>query len=246
MIQDAWTVMRKDLHELRSFRSQGLSGIISTLLILVIFGIIVPWRFGVGWSAHPAGPLLWIWLPWLPAAIVVADTFAGERERHTLDALYVTRLSNDAILLGKVSAAALVAWLIALLTLALSAIIQAITRGPGAIPLNALLPLTALSLLSALLAATLGAVASLRSSSARHAQQSAIAAVLSLTGLLLVIGQAIAQYRPDLWHRMMSVGALESFTDPALLLAFAALAVIEIALLALAAHCLGQSRLGPS
>ncbi len=107
MIRDAWTVMRKDLQELRSLRSQGLSGIISTLLILIIFGVIVPWRFDVGWDAHPASPLLWVWLPWLPAAVVVADTFAGERERHTLDALYVTRLSNDAILLGKVGGGAI-------------------------------------------------------------------------------------------------------------------------------------------
>ncbi len=61
MIRDAWTVMRKDLQELRSLRSQGLSGIISTLLILIIFGVIVPWRFDVGWDAHPASPLLWVW-----------------------------------------------------------------------------------------------------------------------------------------------------------------------------------------
>jgi len=246
MIRDAWTVMRKDLQELRSLRSQGLSGIISTLLILIIFGVIVPWRFDVGWDAHPASPLLWVWLPWLPAAVVVADTFAGERERHTLDALYVTRLSNDAILLGKVGAAALFVWLVALLTLALSAAILAITGSAGSLSLNALLPLAALSLLSALLAATLGAMASLRSSSARHAQQSAIAAVLSLTGLLIVIGQAIAQYRPTLWHRMMHAGVPESFTAPKWLLAFAALVLIEIALLALAARCVGHSRLGLS
>ena len=43
---------------------------------------------------------------------------------------------------------------------------------------------------------------------------------------------------------MMHAGIPESFTAPKWLLAFAALVLIEIALLALAARCVGHSRLG--
>src|SRR5574342_1279088 len=44
------------------------------------------------------------------AATIVADTFAGERERHTLETLLASRLSNRAILLGKFSAAVAYVW----------------------------------------------------------------------------------------------------------------------------------------
>jgi ABC-2 type transport system permease protein len=246
MIGDAWTVMCKDLRALRAFRSQGLSGVISTLLILILFGIIVPWRLGVGWAAHPVSLLLWIGLPWLSATVVVADTFAGERERHTLDALYVTRLSNDAILLGKVGASALFAWLVALLTLALSAVTLSLTGAAAEMPFSSLLILATLSMLSATLAATLGAVVSLRASSARHAQQSAIGVVLSLAFLTFLGGQVAAQYFPAFWRRMMQAGPLGSPSSPALIISIVGLLVLEIVLLGLAARCVARSRLGSS
>ncbi|MCK7485371.1 MAG: ABC transporter permease subunit [Bacillus subtilis] len=44
-------------------------------------------------------------MPFLWVSGVVADMFAGERERHTLEALLATRLSDQAILFGKLLAA---------------------------------------------------------------------------------------------------------------------------------------------
>src|SRR5678815_2933365 len=49
--------------------------------------------------------MIWGWMPFLWVSGVVADLFAGERERHTLEALLATRLSDQAILFGKLLAA---------------------------------------------------------------------------------------------------------------------------------------------
>lgn len=44
---------------------------------------------------------------------LVADAFAGERERHTLETLLATAFPDTSILLGKIAASVLYAWGIA-------------------------------------------------------------------------------------------------------------------------------------
>ena len=48
---------------------------------------------------------------------LVADSFAGERERHTLETLLASRLPDRAILAGKLLVPVAVAWGAALLAL---------------------------------------------------------------------------------------------------------------------------------
>ena len=244
MICDAWTVMRKDLREMASLPGQGLSGTVTTLFILAVFGVVIPWQFGAGWTAHPIFLLLWIWLPWLLVAGVVSDTFAGERERHTLDTLYATRLSNDAILLGKVGAAAVYGWALTLITLALSAATLAIIGAHHGISPTSLLSLAGLSLLTAALAATLGALGSLHAAGARQAQQTMLAAVPALVILLLLGGQILAQCLPGFWRRMMQVLAFDTAGGAALAATALGLLAIELVLFALAAKSVRRSRLG--
>ena len=63
-------------------------------------------------SGSPRRLLLvaWSWVPLMLVAGVVADSFAGERERHTLETLLASRLSDEAILVGKVTAAVGYGW----------------------------------------------------------------------------------------------------------------------------------------
>ena len=49
--------------------------------------------------------MVWGWMPFLWVSGIVADLFAGERERHTLESLLATRLSDQSILFGKLLAA---------------------------------------------------------------------------------------------------------------------------------------------
>src|SRR5258705_13563545 len=44
-------------------------------------------------------------LPFMILQSIIVDSFAGERERHTLETLLASRLSDRAILLGKFGAA---------------------------------------------------------------------------------------------------------------------------------------------
>ena len=53
----------------------------------------------------------------LPGLIVlgsVCDAFAGERERHTLETLLASRLSNESLLAGKIAVNVLYGWDLAL------------------------------------------------------------------------------------------------------------------------------------
>ncbi len=243
MICDAWTIMRKDLREMTSLHAQGLGALVGALSILLIFGVILPWQFGGAWSSHPIFLLLWIWLPWPLAAGVAADAFAGERERHTLDALYATRLSDAAIFLGKMGAVAAYAWALTLLTLALSAGTLALLGAPSALPLLALLHVGGLSLLVATVAATLGALCSLRARGAAQAQQTMLAATAALAVLLLASGRLLALFIPRLQARLVqSMAAGETGNTASTLLALALL-TLELLLLALAAKSVRRARL---
>jgi ABC-2 type transport system permease protein len=116
---------------------------------------------------------------------VIADSFAGERERHTLETLLATRLPDRAILLGKIGAALGYGWGMALASLLLSLISINLThRGAGLIlfPAPTLIAILALSFLISTFAASLGVLISLRASSLQQAQQR-----LSMSSMLLFV-----------------------------------------------------------
>ena len=89
-------------------------------LIVLVFGIAIPARSGMYWITIPWSAITWAWLPLMLVMAVVADSFAGERERHTLETLLASRLSDAAILLGKVAAAVVFAWGMLLLVAVMS------------------------------------------------------------------------------------------------------------------------------
>jgi ABC-type Na+ efflux pump permease subunit len=53
---------------------------------------------------------------------VAPDTFAGERERHTLETLLASRLSDQAILIGKLAACTSYGWLLTIITIVVGVI----------------------------------------------------------------------------------------------------------------------------
>jgi ABC-2 type transport system permease protein len=127
----------------------------------------------------------WAWVPYLLIVGVIADSFAGERERHTLETLLATRLPDRAILLGKIGAALGYGWGMALASLLLSLIsINLAHRGAGLIlfPAPTLIAILALSFLISTFAASLGVLISLRASSLQQAQQR-----LSMSSMLLFV-----------------------------------------------------------
>jgi ABC-2 type transport system permease protein len=97
--------MWKEWKELLQLQGSSRSGRAGLLIMIAIFGIVMPLQWGTMWVESGASLTLWLVIPMMLAVTIVANTFAGERERHTLETLLASRLSDRAILLGKLSAA---------------------------------------------------------------------------------------------------------------------------------------------
>jgi ABC-2 type transport system permease protein len=181
MIQDTWTVMRKELQELL-MASQGAGSLLRLLIWVGILGVFLPLQAGVGWLSTPATLFTWTWFPLFVVSSVIAGAFAGERERHTLETLLATRLPDRAILFGKIGAGVAYGWGLTLVSILLSGLVVKIAFNPtrGFFPLLILVCGITLSLLGALLASGLGVLISLRAPTARQAQQTLSFAMMLL------------------------------------------------------------------
>ncbi len=198
MIRDVATVLWKEWKEILLFRSRAgrMGNALSLILLLGVFGIFLPLQTGPEWVTSPLMLAAWAWVPYLLIVSVIADSFAGERERHTLETLLATRLPDRAILLGKIGAALGYGWGMALASLLLSLIsINLAHRGAGIIlfPAPTLIAILSLSFLISTFAASLGVLVSLRASSLQQAQQR-----LSMSSMLLFVLPIFAlQVLPD-------------------------------------------------
>lgn len=180
MSSDIAVMIRKELKELFVSGTQASKGRQHPLLLLAVLGILVPWRAG-GKMFFTGAFLLYAVLPVFSMAAVVADTFAGERERHTLEKLLASRMPDRAILLGKVLGCLIYAWVISLGCFLVAMVTVSVVHGPAAFgDFSGLwIVLCAQPLLGALMAG-IGVHVSMKSETVRQTQQ------------LLVIGTSAA------------------------------------------------------
>jgi ABC-2 type transport system permease protein len=173
-MSDILTVLWKELHELFLQRGARRGALTSVGIFLVMFGILMPLQLGRDWVDSPASLAYWGFLPFMMVNNVIADSFAGERERHTLETLLASRLSGLAILLGKIGTAILYGWGTSLLGMLLGLITVNLSAGHGELllyPAYIAIGLPITSFLVAALAAGIGVLVSLRASTVRQAQQ---------------------------------------------------------------------------
>ena len=112
---DLLTVMQKELREYFAPGGSRRSGLLGILLIVVVFGVFIPLESGRGCVTSPFTVAFYgIYLPLSLVTNVIADAIAGERERHTLETLLASRLSDRTILLGKLFAAVTYTWVLAM------------------------------------------------------------------------------------------------------------------------------------
>jgi ABC-2 type transport system permease protein len=126
-------------------------------------------------------------VPLLLVGITVPDSFAGERERHTLPTLLASRLPDRAILFGKIATAVALGWGVTLFVLLLSLLVVNVVHWDGHLLLykpSILLANLSISLLVSLLTAGVGILFSLRSATVQQAQQSTMGALLILPMIL--------------------------------------------------------------
>jgi ABC-2 type transport system permease protein len=186
MIGDVWAVMRKEWKELLVARGSLRGSLMQLLLSLGVFGVFLPWQFNEQWltSVWTVFWVLFASLFW--TAPVIVDSFAGERERHTLETLLASRLSNRAILFGKFFAALSYVWGQILVALLLGVVTVNLIKGEGGVSFyraSVGLGAVGLGLLGAGLVAGLGILISLRAASVRQATQTLL---FPLTILLLL------------------------------------------------------------
>ena len=184
-MSDLLTMIWKETKD--SVLQGGWSALIRPLLLIGILGIVLPWRLGAQWLAlTPIAIGLILYIPFIVILTFVGDAIAGERERHTLETLLASRISDRAILLGKVIVTLAYAWGTALIGLLLGLIVANLSKGQGSwefyTHIDLLLEALALSLLTSLLGVGGGVLISLHSATVRQAQQILIVATLVLVG----------------------------------------------------------------
>ena len=198
MISDIGTFIWKEAKEILLQRGNLRGGWFGLLIFVGVFGIFMPLQSGPSWVESPIGLLYWSWVPFLLVSGVVADSFAGERERHTLETLLASRLSDRAILFGKLGAAIAYGWGFTLVSVLVGLITINLVYGQGDLlmyPAAIGLGILALSFLIAALAAGLGVLVSLRAATVRQAQQ-----IFSVAFFLLFIPLFAIPMLPETWR----------------------------------------------
>lgn len=124
-------VTRKELGDLAG--RVGRRAFVRTLAVVAIFGLLVPLRFE-GAANLPA--FFAVFMAFLPARLVAIDSFAGERERGTLEGLLASPLSDRGIAVGKIVASTVYGasrgWLFLVVWSASAALLRLTGLIPGA------------------------------------------------------------------------------------------------------------------
>ena len=200
MIADTWTVAWRELRGLLYVDASLVRGLRPLLFSLAVFGVFLPLQFGRSLIESPAAILPWIWVPFLMTTGVVADAFAGERERHTLETLLVSRLPDDAILAGKVIAAVAYGLGFATASALVGVIVVNAASWQGRVvfyPPALLAALVVFGTIGSVLVAGAGALVSLQASSVRQASQMVSVVVFAIIIVPVVLGQVL----PEDWRR---------------------------------------------
>jgi ABC-2 type transport system permease protein len=210
VISDIWTVVWKEWQE---FRDQLLSlrrGGLSALILALILGVVAPVQLGVEWVQSKLIVGYWPFLAATMVSSLIADSVAGERERHTLETLLASRLSDSAILIGKFVAALLYGLGFAVANMLLGLVAVNIAHSENGLILFSVqrfVVTIVLTVLASLLMAGIGVFISLRASTVKQAQQAFGIAIIVITmGPLLAFNALDPDTRLTIARRASSLG----------------------------------------
>lgn len=251
MINDIWTVMRKEFKEFLLMRGRR-GGLLSIAIMIGMFGIFLPMQSGPGWFSQGT-VFFYAYIPCMTALGIVADAFAGERERHTLETLLASRLPDMAILFGKIAfivgyswGSGLLSMLAALVTVNVkyghAAVAKSSTMILGGIHVSTpgiVVTLASAGLLLAVLMTAIGILLSMKASTVKQVQQ---AMGMFMMGLFLLptLGLSLVPHR--LMARLFQSVSAMGMKDFALLLA-ALFVLLDVVLLGLAIARFKRARL---
>ncbi|MHB1461407.1 MAG: ABC transporter permease subunit [Armatimonadota bacterium] len=121
MVRDILTVIQKEMWEYWQMR--GSKAPWRGHLFAIILFSIWPAMSGAVLMGSPWCALMWAWIVTIMTTPYVADSFAGERERHTMDTLLSSRLSDGAIVVGKLLSASLCSWMTGMASLPIAVLL---------------------------------------------------------------------------------------------------------------------------
>jgi ABC-2 type transport system permease protein len=196
MLEDIGTVVWKEFKEISQGSKHRSTGVFRIVILLLFAGVLLPSQMGARYltTAAPLAGLAWI-LPMVGISLTV-DAFAGERERHTLETLLASRLPDEAILLGKLSASVLFAWALLMASLVLGVIAVNVTHPNGTLqffPATSAVGLVAVSFLMATTVCSIAVLVSLRAATVRQAAQNMGFGMMGIYFSLIVGFQALSR-----------------------------------------------------
>jgi ABC-2 type transport system permease protein len=176
--------------------------------------------------------------PAVLVGVIIPDSFAGERERHTLGTLLASRLPDRDILLGKIIPPVLVGWGTGLIFPLISLVILNFAHGnDGVLLYNSTITfgILALSFLSSTVMAAGGVLTSLRSETVQDSTQKLMAFILVPAVLIQVV--------PLLFREQAAaiIGGMDG--QQYLVIAVVILAMLDVALYVLAFACFQRSKM---
>lgn len=192
-MNDVATVMWKEWREIKaqSEFSPNTVRIAAIVLALVIGGVAA-----LGGPFLLRTPIIFVavWAPLIGVMSTICESFAGERERHTLETLLASRLSSESLLAGKIAVHVAYGWSMAVALAALFTIgANALTLRNGFVlpPPAALYSVGVLTPLLVFALAAAGVLVSLRAPTVRLAQTRLVSGFMlvfitvALTSLLM-------------------------------------------------------------
>ncbi|HTX92008.1 MAG TPA: ABC transporter permease [Anaerolineales bacterium] len=234
-MSDLWTVVWKEWRD--SIFPGGKIEYLRPLVFITFLGIVLPFVDRQGWLAL-SGAMVFasVFFPYFYILNYIGDAFAGERERHTLETLLASRISDRAILLGKVIATVSYIWGMTVLASLLGLVIVNLAKGPGPwafyTPVSGWAAVLVAGMLACLLAASGGILVSLHSATTRQAQQTLLLGSLALFVVIFFTARAL----PSQWFRGMSPSQI-------FLVALLVMALLDALLLGIAMASFRRSRL---
>jgi len=241
-MSDVLTVTWKEVKELLAMGGNLKGGRVGIVIMVGVFGVFLPLQTGREWVTSPLTIAYWAWVPLMLVTGVIADSFAGERERHTLETLLASRLPDRAILFGKVAAAIAYGWGFMVLMFIVGLVTVNLAHGHGQLLLYSwsfTLGAFLCGLLTSGLAASAGVLISLRAATVRQAAQS-----LSIGIMLCIFVPAFGiPALPKSWKASLMQAAMALRVAQWIAVVGIALAVIDAVLLLAAMARFKRARL---
>lgn len=231
---DILTVAWKEWLEVRDQLLRLRRGGLSALIVVLMLGIVTPLQMGSLWLSSPLMLAYWPLLSSGMVSTLIADAFAGERERHTLETLLASRLSDTSILFGKILAAILYGLLFTFANIIVGVVTLSIAHAGEGIQAPPLTHMGIMLLLVTLACSTLagiGVFISLRAATVRQAQQTlGIIMMVLFIGPVLFIQFLDTEGRVSLAGRLTSLGTARLVGWASALLFTASVVLIVLAM----------------